>query len=59
MRGALVVLFCLALACIPSEEEITDVCQQAADDAVAQCEDYYRYTVLPEILSIIKQVCVD
>jgi hypothetical protein len=59
MRWVLLTVFCLALSCVPSEEEIKDYCQTAADDAVAQCEDYYRYTVLPEILGIIKQVCVD
>lgn len=53
----LLLVFCLALSCVPSEQEIVDQCQAAADDAVQQCEDYYRFEVLPEILNIIDKVC--
>ena len=58
MRYA-IALFFLSLSCLPSEDEIVDQCKVAADSAIQECEDYYRYTVLPEILSIIKQVCVE
>lgn len=52
-------MFLLSFSCLPDEQAIVDECLQAAEDATAQCEDFYRTEVLPVVIDLIGQLCTD
>ena len=54
---AIILVFLLSLSCLPDEDKIVDECLQAAADATAQCEDFYRTEVLPTVIDLIGQLC--
>ena len=55
----LLLVFILSLSCFPDEDAIVDECKQAAADATAQCEDFYRTEVLPAVVDLITKLCTN